>query len=77
MCTFLHYMASRSPSSDSDCEEEEGATQSDSGVTAEGSSGQRKMLGRKRLFSETADQLSPDAKCKQAHNLHNERERER
>lgn len=74
MCALLHYMASPSPSSDSECEEEEGATQSDSGVTADG---HRKVCGRKRLSSEITDQLSPDAKCRHASNLHNERERER
>lgn len=63
---------------DLECEEEV-ATQSDGGL-AETNAG-RQALGRKRMYSETimeqVSPSSPDAKCKQASNLHNERERER
>lgn len=69
---------------DLECEEEV-ATQSDGGL-AETNAGrqaraERESLGRKRMYSETimeqVSPSSPDAKCKQASNLHNERERER
>ena len=67
---------------DLECEEEEIANQSDSGTpTLRGQ--QARMSGRKRAYSETitiVEQFSPsfpDAKCRQASNLHNEREKER
>lgn len=65
---------------DLECEEEV-ATQSDGGLAETNAGRQPRALGRKRMYSETimeqVSPSSPDAKCKQASNLHNERERER
>lgn len=64
-----------------DLECEEVASQSDGGLAEKDAGRQARALGRKRMYSEAMmDQTSPaspDAKCKQASNLHNERERER
>jgi hypothetical protein len=77
-----------SRSIDFECEEEEvGGVQSDGSVFSEGGQGSGGVAGRKRLRSEAATAAaninltetssSQDAKCKQASNLHNEREKER
>ncbi|CAI8035350.1 hypothetical protein GBAR_LOCUS19851 [Geodia barretti] len=73
---------------DFECEEEEvGGVQSDGSSFSEGGQGSGGVAGRKRLRSEAATAAaninltetssSQDAKCKQASNLHNEREKER
>jgi hypothetical protein len=78
-----------SRSIDFECEEEEvGGVQSDGSLFSEGGQGSGGVAGRKRLHSEAATAAaninltempssSRDAKCKQASNLHNEREKER
>lgn len=68
---------------DLECEEEEVASQSDSltGQAASRPGQAASVSGRKRMYSETTlEQFSPtssDTKCRQASDLHNERERER
>ena len=65
---------------DLECEEE---TTDSTSADRETGGQQARLSGRKRTYSETTtimDQFSPtspDAKCRQASNLHNKREKER
>ena len=70
--------------SDLEEEVETANTQSDSGLTESGQRRQHvRVSGRRRMHSETTnvmEQFSPtsnDERCRQASNLHNEREKER